>query len=46
MIATQYKGNKNFAVIDQKIEEPAEGEVRIKVAYSGVAVQTYTFTMA
>ena len=36
MIATQYKGNKNFAVIDQKIEEPAEGEVRIKVAYSGV----------
>ncbi|SFW66056.1 zinc-dependent alcohol dehydrogenase [Cellulophaga fucicola] len=36
MIATQYKGNKTFAVIDQKIEEPAEGEVRIKVAYSGV----------
>ncbi|WP_349664128.1 alcohol dehydrogenase catalytic domain-containing protein [Cellulophaga lytica] len=36
MIATQYKGNKNFAVIDKKIEEPKDDEVRIKVAYSGV----------
>ncbi|WBU89813.1 zinc-dependent alcohol dehydrogenase [Cellulophaga omnivescoria] len=36
MIATQYKGNKNFAVIDKEIEEPKDDEVRIKVAYSGV----------
>ncbi|TXG38624.1 zinc-dependent alcohol dehydrogenase [Seonamhaeicola maritimus] len=36
MIATQYKGNKTFSVVEKEIEAPAEGEVRIKVAYSGV----------
>lgn len=36
MKATVYEGNKSFSVIEREIEEPAEGEVRIKVAYSGV----------
>lgn len=36
MIATVYTGNKTFSVLDKEIEAPAEGEVRIKVAYSGV----------
>lgn len=36
MIATQYNGNKNFSVIEKDIKSPAKGEVRIKVAYSGV----------
>lgn len=36
MIATRYEGNKTFTVIEQEIEQPAEGEVRIKVAYVGV----------
>ncbi len=36
MIATQYEGNKTFKVIQTEKQEPAEGEVRIKVAYSGV----------
>ncbi|TXF87912.1 zinc-binding dehydrogenase [Neolewinella aurantiaca] len=34
--ATQYTGNKQFAVIDTQREEPGAGEVRIKVAYCGV----------
>jgi 2-desacetyl-2-hydroxyethyl bacteriochlorophyllide A dehydrogenase len=36
MKATLYKGNKTFSVIEKDTEEPAKGEVRIKVAYSGV----------
>ncbi|WP_405398727.1 zinc-binding dehydrogenase [Maribacter sp. Asnod2-G09] len=36
MKATIYEGNKTFTVIDKEIEQPAQGEVRIKVAYSGV----------
>ncbi|TXE07227.1 zinc-binding dehydrogenase [Seonamhaeicola algicola] len=36
MIATQYEGNKTFSVVEKQIETPAAGEVRIKVAYSGV----------
>ncbi|TYA84198.1 zinc-dependent alcohol dehydrogenase [Seonamhaeicola marinus] len=36
MIATQYEGNKTFSVVEKEIEAPAQGEVRIKVAYSGV----------
>ncbi|MEP1016543.1 alcohol dehydrogenase catalytic domain-containing protein, partial [Maribacter dokdonensis] len=36
MIATQYKGDKTFSVIEKEIEAPAKGEVRIKVAYVGV----------
>lgn len=36
MKATAYEGNKTFSVIDKEIEAPDEGEVRIKVAYSGV----------
>jgi len=36
MKATVYNGNKTFSVIEKEIENPAEGEVRIKVAYSGV----------
>jgi len=36
MIATQYKGDKTFSVIEKEIEAPGEGEVRIKVAYVGV----------
>ncbi|MEM7381931.1 MAG: alcohol dehydrogenase catalytic domain-containing protein [Bacteroidota bacterium] len=36
MKATVYEGNKSFSVIEREIEEPSEGEVRIKVAYSGV----------
>jgi len=34
--ATRYEGNKTFSVIDKEIVAPAEGEVRIKVAYVGV----------
>lgn len=36
MKATQYEGNKTFSVIEKDIENPIKGEVRIKVAYSGV----------
>ncbi len=36
MKATVYKGNKTFSVIDKEIVTPKQGEVRIKVAYSGV----------
>lgn len=36
MKATVYEGDKTFSVIEKEIENPAEGEVRIKVAYSGV----------
>ncbi|CAM4382528.1 zinc-binding dehydrogenase [Zobellia roscoffensis] len=36
MKATVYKGNKTFSVIEKEIEQPAKGDVRIKVAYSGV----------
>ncbi|MEP2240229.1 MAG: zinc-binding dehydrogenase [Maribacter sp.] len=36
MIATQYKGDKTFSVVEKEMEAPAKGEVRIKVAYVGV----------
>ncbi len=36
MKATQYEGNKTFNVIEKEVEQPATGEVRIKVAYVGV----------
>ncbi len=36
MIATQYEGNKTFSVVEKEVETPGNGEVRIKVAYSGV----------
>lgn len=36
MRATRYQGNKTFSVIEKEKENPARGEVRIKVAYSGV----------
>ncbi|MGI9550183.1 MAG: alcohol dehydrogenase catalytic domain-containing protein, partial [Aurantibacter sp.] len=36
MKATSYQGNKTFSVIDRELQEPMPGEVRIKVAYSGV----------
>ncbi|WP_282160585.1 zinc-dependent alcohol dehydrogenase [Ulvibacterium marinum] len=36
MKATVYEGNKTFSVIEREIEAPSKGEVRIKVAYSGV----------
>lgn len=36
MKATIYEGNKTFSVIESEIEQPEKGEVRIKVAYSGV----------
>lgn len=36
MKATVYEGDKTFSVIEKEIEDPSEGEVRIKVAYSGV----------
>jgi len=36
MKATVYKGNKTFDVVEKEIEQPNKGEVRIKVAYSGV----------
>ncbi len=36
MKATRYEGNKTFSVIEKEVEAPKEGEVRIKVAYSGV----------
>lgn len=36
MKATVYEGNKTFKVIEKEQEEPAQGEVRIKVAYAGV----------
>ena len=32
MKATQYEGNKTFKIIVKEIEQPAAGEVRIKVA--------------
>jgi len=34
--ATRYEGNKTFSVIEKEIEQPSEGEVRIKVAFVGV----------
>jgi len=34
--ATQYQGNKTFSVIEKDIDSPGYGDVRIKVAYSGV----------
>ncbi|GAA3603675.1 alcohol dehydrogenase catalytic domain-containing protein [Flavivirga amylovorans] len=36
MRATQYQGDKTFNVLEKEIPEPANGEVRIKVAYVGV----------
>lgn len=36
MRTTQYKGNKTFSVFEKDIEQPISGEVRIKVAYTGV----------
>jgi 2-desacetyl-2-hydroxyethyl bacteriochlorophyllide A dehydrogenase len=36
MKATVYKGNKTFSVIERDVELPARGEVRIKVAFTGV----------
>ncbi len=36
MIATFYKGNHTFSVVEKQIEAPQDGEVRIKVAYCGV----------
>lgn len=36
MKATRYEGDKTFSVIEKEVENPLEGEVRIKVAYSGV----------
>ncbi|MCL6267873.1 zinc-dependent alcohol dehydrogenase [Flagellimonas myxillae] len=36
MIATEYKGNRTFSVVDKENEEPSQDEVRIKVAYTGV----------
>ncbi|TMU57308.1 zinc-dependent alcohol dehydrogenase [Flagellimonas algicola] len=36
MKATIYEGNRTFSVIEKELEEPIKGEVRIKVAYSGV----------
>ncbi|PWJ58024.1 2-desacetyl-2-hydroxyethyl bacteriochlorophyllide A dehydrogenase [Dyadobacter jejuensis] len=36
MKATVYEGNKTFSVIEKSIEEPAAGEVRIKVAFVGI----------
>ena len=34
--ATVYEGNKTFSIIEKGIETLDKGEVRIKVAYSGV----------
>ncbi|MBN3581035.1 alcohol dehydrogenase catalytic domain-containing protein [Algoriphagus aestuarii] len=36
MKATVYNGNQSFTVIEKEIDTPKSGEVRIKVAYSGV----------
>lgn len=36
MKATLYEGNKTFSVVDSEMVQPAQGEVRIKVAYVGV----------
>ncbi len=36
MKATRYEGDKTFSVIEKEVETPAKGDVRIKVAYSGV----------
>ena len=36
MKASIYQGNKTFSIIEKETEAPAKGEVRIKVAYSGV----------
>ena len=36
MKATVYRGDKTFSVIEKEVELPNQGDVRIKVAYSGV----------
>lgn len=36
MRATVYEGNKTFSIVEKELEQPAAGEVRIKVAYVGV----------
>ncbi|MEM6830864.1 MAG: alcohol dehydrogenase catalytic domain-containing protein [Bacteroidota bacterium] len=36
MKSTQYEGNQTFTVVDKDMSQPANGEVRIKVAYCGV----------
>lgn len=36
MKATVYEGNKTFSIIEKEMESPRNGEVRIKVAYTGV----------
>lgn len=36
MKATKYEGNKTFSIIEKEVEAPVAGDVRIKVAYSGV----------
>lgn len=36
MKSTQYEGSQIFSVIERDIEQPKQGEVRIKVAYVGV----------
>ena len=36
MKATVYQGNKTFSVIEKGVDSPEHGDVRIKVAYSGV----------
>ncbi|MBC6997032.1 alcohol dehydrogenase catalytic domain-containing protein [Cytophaga sp. FL35] len=36
MKATVYEGNKTFSVVEREMVQPAQGEVRIKVAYVGV----------
>ena len=36
MKASIYEGNKTFSIIEKETEAPCKGEVRIKVAYSGV----------
>jgi len=36
MIATVYRGNHTFSVIEKELEQPQKNEVRIKVAYCGV----------
>lgn len=36
MKATVYQGDKTFSVVEREIEQPAKGEVRIKVAFCGV----------
>lgn len=36
MKASFYEGNKTFSVQDKDLQEPAAGEVRLKVAYCGI----------